>query len=115
LNRERGRVDRAYAPDMSGFAVTLSSVQQTASTTASAGLDLGDELTRLRREADAVLSGGWSGAAAAAFDRSWCEWDAAARLVVDALDRLAELLAASGDAYGACDGRSSDELIRAVS
>jgi WXG100 family type VII secretion target len=97
---------------MSRFAVVLSTVQQTASTTASVGLDLGDELTRLRREADAVLSGPWTGAAAAAFDRSWSEWDIAARAVVDALERLSELLAASGDAYWACDGLASDELAR---
>ena len=97
---------------MSGFAVTVSAVQQAASTTASVGHELGDELARLRREADAVLSGGWSGAAAAAFDRSWCAWDSGARAVVDALEQLADRLRASGTAYWARDAMSSDELRR---
>jgi WXG100 family type VII secretion target len=100
---------------MSGFAVGLSSVQQTASVTSSIGADLGAELGRLRRDADNLLAGDWRGSAANAFDRAWCGWDAGAREVVVALDRLAELLTVSAREYALRDLVSGEELRRAAS
>jgi WXG100 family type VII secretion target len=100
---------------MSGFAVTLSAVQQAASVTATIADELGVELARLGREADAVLSGQWRGAAAGAFDRAWCSWQAGAQEVVAALDRMAELLATSEREYSLRDLASSDRLRLAAS
>jgi ESAT-6 family protein len=99
---------------MSDFAVSLAAIQQAVAAATSIAAELGDDLVRLRREADAVLTGSWSGAAATAFDRSWSTWDAGARAVVDALGRLTDLLAATGTAYGARDASSSELLARAA-
>jgi WXG100 family type VII secretion target len=100
---------------MSGFSVALSSVQHTATVTTSIGSELGTELSRLRREADSVLTEAWRGPAATAFDRAWCAWEVGAREVILALDQLAELLAASEREYALRDLVSGDELRRAAS
>jgi WXG100 family type VII secretion target len=100
--------------DMSDFAVVVASVGQTASRTAAVGSDLVAELIRLRRTADDVLTAGWRGPAAAAFERGWSCWDVAAREVVGALEELAELLHETGRAYELCDVASSDGLRLAV-
>ena len=100
---------------MSDFSVVVSSVAQTAALSSSIGCDLAAELVQLRRMADDVLTSGWRGQAAAAFDRAWTCWDAGAREVVAALSDLAELLGDTGRAYELRDAVSSDQLRMAVS
>lgn len=102
-------------PAMQGFGVVVSSVERASAATQSAGVDLGAELSRLRGEADEVLSGRWRGLAADAFDRAWVSWDGGAREVVAGLDRLAELLARTGREYGVRDEVSAATLRLAVS
>lgn len=100
---------------MSDFAVLVSAVQQASSAAQSASADLGAEVAMVRREADAVLSGRWRGRAATGFDRMWASWDAGAREVVTALDRLAEALAMTGHEYAARDELAASGLFRAGS
>ena len=97
---------------MSDFVVTVPTVEQTSVATRTASAELGAELARLRRDVDAVLTGQWRGVAATAFDRAWGEWHAGARDVVDALDRLAELLAEAGRAYAWSDDSGASALQR---
>jgi WXG100 family type VII secretion target len=96
--------------DMSDFAVVVPSVSQTASLAGAVRSDFDAELMRLRRVADDVLTAGWRGPAATAFDRAWCCWDSAAREVVGALAELADLLDDTGRAYVLRDLASSDAL-----
>lgn len=97
---------------MADFSVLVSSVRQTSLSAQSASVALNSELTRLRREADEVLSGQWRGLAARAFDRAWCSWDAGAREVVAALERLAEVLAVTAGEYAVRDELSASVLQR---
>jgi len=51
--------------------------------------DLAETRARAVREVDALLDGGWSGAAATSFGRGWSEWSAGAAAVESALDGMA--------------------------
>ncbi len=95
---------------MSDFAVVVSCVAQTASFSAAVGAELDGELVLVRRLADDVLTSGWRGAAATAFDHAWGCWDAAARQVAGALSELADLLGDTGRAYELSDAVSADVL-----
>lgn len=95
---------------MSDFTVTVPVVERTSVATRGAGAQLHDELVRLRREVDTVLTEQWRGAAASAFDRAWAQWHEGACEVVAALDRLAELLADAGRAYGWSDTTGAERL-----
>jgi WXG100 family type VII secretion target len=100
---------------VSDFAVVVPSLAQASSVTDSIGVDLAAELAQLRAVVGDVLSGGWGGAAATAFDQAWLSWQAGADDMVSALGRLAELLADAGREYAARDAVSSELLRRAAS
>lgn len=100
---------------VSEFAVEVSSLQQVASATAAIGADLAAELAELRGIASEVLSAGWQGSAAAAFDRRWLEWDEAAQSIMRALDDLAEQVALSARSYALRDVEAATALMRAAS
>jgi WXG100 family type VII secretion target len=97
---------------MSDFAVVVPAVAQAAGRCRTVAADLSDELAAVRREANTVLSGDWSGVAARAFSDEWSAWEAGAREVVAGLERLAELLTVSGIAYAGRDDAVAHSLLR---
>src|SRR5690348_2440636 len=100
---------------MTDFAVTVSAVLQASAAVRRVGCDLDAELRLIRRDADRLLCGQWSGRAADSFEQAWTGWDQGAREVVAALDELADLLATSGHAYAAQDEAGSQQLWLAAS
>ena len=60
------------------FAVTIADVR-------AAATRIDERRRRVCREADALLDGGWRGAAADSFREGWEEWSRAARRVLDEL------------------------------
>ena len=84
------------------FAVTIAGVRVAATR-------IDERRRHVCREADALLDGGWRGAAADSFRESWEEWSAAARRVLDELvdlgtrlDAVHRDLAARDDQSRAC-------------
>jgi WXG100 family type VII secretion target len=53
---------------------------------------LRDDRDRVAREVDGLLDGGWSGAAATAYDDGWDDWKQAAARVLAGLDTMGRLL-----------------------
>lgn len=64
--------------DHDDFAVTISDVRRAATR-------IDERRRHVCREADALLDGGWRGAAADSFREGWEEWRRAARRVLDEL------------------------------
>lgn len=67
--------------DHDDFAVTISDVRRAATR-------IDERRRHVCREADALLDGGWRGAAADSFREGWEEWSRAARRVLDELVEL---------------------------
>jgi WXG100 family type VII secretion target len=97
---------------MTAFDVTVSAVAHAAATSDSIALDLSADLDGLRAEAEAVLAVEWLGRAAASFADGWRDWHRDARVVIAALDELAEALRCSARAYENADtsGRATLQL-----
>ena len=98
---------------MTNFAVDIPTVRQASARSAAIAATLRDELRQLHRDVDAVLTGSWLGRAADTFDRSFAEWEAGARAMLDALDDLATSVDASAAAYLGSDLAAADELAAA--
>ncbi|WP_162249823.1 MULTISPECIES: WXG100 family type VII secretion target [unclassified Nocardioides] len=47
---------------------------------------------RASRQVETLLDGGWSGAAATAYDEGWADWQAGADRVLDGLEAMTDLL-----------------------
>lgn len=65
------------------------------------------ELGRLRREVEALLGGGWRGAAAAAFRGGWGQWSAGAEEVLSGLTGMGRLLATTASGYERAEADSA--------
>jgi len=95
-----------------GFDATPVELQICGAMLADLSGEIHDKLSVLRGEMDALLDGGWQGAAANGFARGWERWQAGANEVLAALRTMGRLLGTTGQDYAALDGASSDQLLR---
>lgn len=72
-----------------------------------------DELAQLQSCAEPVR-GSWCGSAGVAFREGWAQWLAGITAMLEALDELAALLGASGDAYAANEDAVRGSLLGGV-
>lgn len=56
---------------------------------------LGEDRDRVARRVDALLDGGWTGAAASAYAEGWADWKRSADAVLAGLATMADLLEAT--------------------
>ena len=84
---------------MTGFDVSPAELQSTKRFVDKVAQDVVTEVSSLGRTVDAMLDGGWSGAAATSFEGGWAEWLTGARHVLHALDGMASLLGVAGRDY----------------
>lgn len=70
------------------FAVALAQIHDTTA-------ELAEAQARTSRQVGHLMDGGWSGAAADAFDDAWREWLAGAQQVREALEQIETALASS--------------------
>ncbi|MEP7178296.1 MAG: WXG100 family type VII secretion target [Pseudonocardiales bacterium] len=99
---------------MPGFDVVPEELHAAAAQLRQLGSEARSELSRLGGEAGALLDGGWRGQAAAAFERGWAQWSAGASEVLDALEAMARLLAATGSGYDTAEEHSVQRLTGTV-
>lgn len=71
--------------DHTAFCVAVDDVRRAADR-------LSSDRTRVAREVDALLDGGWTGPAASAYAEGWADWKRAADQVLHGLDTMADLL-----------------------
>jgi 6 kDa early secretory antigenic target len=86
---------------MSGFRVEVGEMRSAANFVAELTEALRDGLQRVESVAADLFASGWSGVAAAAYQRAWDEWRRAAREVLAVLDEIGDALDLSAEAYAA--------------
>lgn len=74
--------------------------------------EVGAGLGSVAAEVNGLLDGGWKGSAAAGFQAGWVEWHSGAVAILDALGRMANLLAATARTYDGRDAVSRVNLDR---
>lgn len=72
--------------------------------------DVRTEMRVLQTEMDALLGGGWQGAAANGFAQGWEQWLQGAGELLDALEGMGNLLGENGRNYQVSDSGSADDL-----
>ena len=95
---------------MDGFAAAPVELQVCGLMLEQLGEDLHTEMSVLRQEMDALLSGGWRGQAATGFGQGWELWLQGANDVLAALDAMGRLLGETGRDYQRTDASSADHL-----
>jgi WXG100 family type VII secretion target len=71
---------------------------------------LRDGLSGVDDETNRLLGSGWKGGAASAFGTAWTQWHGGAAQVVQALQRMSELLELTGKEYAKTDEQSAGAL-----
>ncbi|HEX7826184.1 MAG TPA: WXG100 family type VII secretion target, partial [Mycobacterium sp.] len=71
---------------------------------------LKDGLSSVNDETTQLLGSGWKGGAASAYAPAWDGWHKGADQVVQALQRMSELLKTAGDQYASTDQSGADAL-----
>src|SRR2546422_769027 len=89
-----------------GFDATPVELRVCGSMLAQISKDLHGEMSVLRREMDALLTGGWRGPAATGFAQGWEQWLRGAGELLDALHTMGGLLGDTGQAYQGSDSSS---------
>jgi ESAT-6 family protein len=92
---------------LSGFEVTTSELNAAQVYVSGLVGEIRSGLTSLASEVEELLSGGWQGTAATAFAAGWQDWRAGSNEVLDALNRMAQLLALTARTYDGTDTVSS--------
>jgi WXG100 family type VII secretion target len=91
---------------LSGYDVTAAELHAASAQLQQIDAEVRVELGRLRTEVEALLDGGWRGAAGAAFRGGWGQWSAGAVDVLDGLAGMGRLLAATAAGYENAEANS---------
>lgn len=97
---------------MSGFEVTTSELNAAQMYVFDVAGEIRAGLTSLAAEVEELLGGGWKGTAATAFAAGWQDWCTGGYDVLDALGRMAQLLAVTARTYEGADAVSSIDFSR---
>jgi WXG100 family type VII secretion target len=92
---------------LSGFEVTTSELNTAQVYVSGVVGEIRSGLTSLASEVEELFSGGWQGTAATAFAAGWQDWRTGSNEVLDALGRMAQLLAITARTYDGTDTVSS--------
>lgn len=92
---------------MSGFEVTTSELNAAQAYVSGVASEVRTGLSSLASDVEELLGGGWTGAAATAFAAGWQDWRTGSDDVLDALGRMAQLLAITARTYDGTDAVSS--------
>jgi WXG100 family type VII secretion target len=95
---------------MNGFDVVPGALSRAAAAAGAAAEQLRTDRRRVDAEVDGLLGSGWRGSAAISFRACWEVWLAGAATVIEGLDALGSLLAATELDYEQNDCRSGREL-----
>ncbi|MGH3427288.1 MAG: WXG100 family type VII secretion target [Pseudonocardiaceae bacterium] len=88
---------------MSGFEVTTSELNAAQVYVCDVAGETRYGLTSLASDVEELLGGGWQGTAATAFAAGWQDWCTGGYEVLDALGRMAQLLAVTARTYDGTD------------
>lgn len=88
---------------MSGFEVTPSELNAAQEYVCDVAAETRAGLTSLASDVEQLLGGGWQGTAATALAAGWQDWCTGGYEVLDALGRMAQLLAITARAYDGTD------------
>lgn len=88
---------------MSGFEVTTSELRAAQVSVSDVAGEIRTGLTSLASDVEELLGGGWKGMAATTFAAGWQDWCTGGYDVLDALGRMAQLLAVTAHTYDDTD------------
>jgi WXG100 family type VII secretion target len=97
---------------VSGFAVTTSELNAAQGYVCDVAGETRAGLASLACDVEELLGGGWKGTAATAFAAGWQDWCTGGYEVLDALGRMAQLLAVTARTYDGTDTVSSLDFSR---
>lgn len=98
---------------MTGYQVDPGDLQRTDASFSAAVAGSRDALAGLRHAADALLEGGWQGAAALSFRRAWTQWLEGVSGMLDALDAMGGALGTAGVGYAVTEDAVRTSVVRA--
>lgn len=90
--------------------VVVSDLHAASARLADAAQRLRDGLSGVDAETHGLLGSGWKGGAASAFGAAWNQWHGGAEQVVQALQRMSELLELAGKEYAKTDEQAAGAL-----
>ena len=92
---------------MSGFEVTTAELNAAQVYVSGVAGEIRSGLSTLASEVEELFGTGWQGTAATAFAAGWQDWRTGSDEVLDALSRMAQLLAITARTYDGTDTVSS--------
>lgn len=98
---------------MSGFDAAPEELQACGARLAQISDDVRAEMHTLIGEMDALLGGGWQGAAASGFVAGWEQWQAGAQDILDGLSGVGRLLGETGRNYTSMDDSAAGTIDQA--